>query len=37
MKFIPMEINGILEEILIIHEERFGGILSESYGYCYLV
>jgi len=38
MKFIPMEINGILEEILIIHEERHSGeVADESYGYCYLV
>jgi len=37
MKFIPMEVNGLLEEVLIIHEESNLKQPDESYGYCYLV
>jgi len=37
MKFIPMEVNGVLEEVLLIHEEITSEQKYESYGYCYLV
>jgi len=37
IKFIPMEVDGILEEVLIIHEDRPSEQKDESYGYCYLV
>jgi len=38
MKFIPMEVNGILEEVLIIHDDTYEEQDEQkSYGYCYLV